>query len=70
MVEDRGLLIGAMFVLDHPEGVNDLTLLVVRYLLEVQVSRIVCFQACVAIVLQKKSIKLFCIQIKTTFRFD
>lgn len=50
-----GLLIGAMFILDHPEGVDDLTLLVVRYLLEVQVSRIVCLQARVAIVLKKRT---------------
>lgn len=47
-----------MFILDHPEGVDDLTLLVVRYLLEVQVSRIVCFQACVAIVLKKTEHKI------------
>lgn len=45
------LLIGAMFVLDDPKGVYNLTLLVVRDLFEVQVSRIVRLQACIAVVL-------------------
>lgn len=51
-----GLLVGAMLILDHPEGVDNLTLLVVGYLLEVQVSRIVRFQARVAIVLRKNKV--------------
>lgn len=45
------LLIGAMFVLDDPKGVYNLTLLVVRDLFEVQVSRIVRLQTCIAVVL-------------------
>lgn len=45
------LLIGAMFVLDDPKGVYNLTLLVVRDLFEVQVSRVVRLQACIAVVL-------------------
>lgn len=56
-----------MFILDHPEGVDDLTLLVVRYLLEVQVSRIVCLQARVAIVLKKITYNYFIFKLKRIF---
>lgn len=47
--------VGAVRVLDHPEGVHDLAVLVVGYLLEVEVGAVVGLQSGVPIVLKRIS---------------
>lgn len=47
-------VVGAVFILDHPEGVDNLTVLVVGDLLDMQMGCIVGLKTCIAIVLQVK----------------